>query len=114
MTSYTGNLTVPGRGLTAKNPQGAWSLGDHIVGGSSRASWSSDPWIATSRDPEVAKAFDSGHGIVRINLDAVDSTTAEAWKTYPRVNGAEGLPYHYSIWQQEVSIFQSIPAGAIG
>jgi hypothetical protein len=62
----------------------------------------------------LAKAFDSGHGIVRINLDAVDSTAAEAWRIYPRIDGSEGLPYHFSIWQKEVSIHQSIPAGAIG
>jgi len=103
-----------GLGIVAKNPEGTWSLGDHVARGSSPASWSQDPWIATSRDPGVAAAFDSGNGVVRINLDLVNSPTAEAWKTYPRLNGEAGLPYHYSFWQQEVSIFQSIPAGAIG
>lgn len=32
---------------------------------------------------------------------------------YPRVNGVEGLPYHYSIWQQEVTVHQDIPLEAI-
>ncbi len=85
-----------GFGISAKNPEGTWSLGEHIVGGSSRASWANDPWIATSRDPAVAAAFDSGNGVVRINLDMVNSSTAEAWRIYPRLNGEAGLPYHYS------------------
>lgn len=103
-----------GRGITAKNPNGTWSLGEHVTFGSSRASRANDPWISTTRDPNVADAFDSGHGVVRIDLGKVDSPIAEAWQVYPRRNGAEGLPYHYSIWQQEVSIYGSIPRGAIG
>lgn len=37
----------------------------------------------------------------------------KGFEIYPRVNGVEGLPYHYTIWQQETSVFQSIPYEAI-
>ena len=29
------------------------------------------------------------------------------------MNGFEGLPYHYSVWQQEGSVLQHIPQEAI-
>lgn len=102
-----------GLGLEAKNPTGSWSLGDHIALGSGKASWANDPWIATTPNLDVARAFDGGRGIVAIDLDLVPSQQIRAWELYPRVNGIEGLPYHYSIWQQETSIFQSIPREAI-
>lgn len=35
------------------------------------------------------------------------------YEIFPRVNGREGLPYHYSIWQQEISVYKSIPYEAI-
>ncbi len=37
----------------------------------------------------------------------------KSYEIYPRVNGAKELPYHYSIWQQEVSVYQNIPIEAI-
>jgi RHS repeat-associated protein len=102
-----------GFGLEAKNPSGSWNLGEHITFGSSKSSWANDPWIATTRELEVAKSFDSGKGLVAIDLNKVSSTQLKAWEIYPRVNGAAGLPYHYSIWQQEISIYQNIPREAI-
>jgi len=103
-----------GLGLEAKNPGGAWNLGEHIAQGSSKASWVNDPWIATSSDINIARAFDtSGNGILAIDLNKVTSLQQRAWEMYPRVNGVQGLPYHYSIWQQETSVFQNIPREAI-
>ena len=102
-----------GLGLEAKNPAGSWSLGEHIALGSGKASWANDPWIATTTDLKVARAFDGGRGIVAIDLTKVPGRQARAWELYPRVNGVEGLPYHYSIWQQEVSVQCSIPREAI-
>lgn len=29
------------------------------------------------------------------------------------VNGEAGLAYHYSVWQQEISVYQTIPFDAI-
>ena len=31
----------------------------------------------------------------------------------PTLPGEAGMPYYYSIWQQEVSVFQAIPQEAI-
>ena len=99
--------------MEAKNPVGTWSLGEHVSFGSGKASWLNDPWIATTPELNVARSFDSGNGILKINLNKVPSMQQRTWEIYPRVNGAEGLPYHYSIWQQETSVFQSIPVDAI-
>ncbi len=46
-------------------------------------------------------------------MSKVSSASYKGFEIYPRVNGVEGLPYHYSIWQQETSVFQSIPYEAI-
>ncbi len=103
-----------GGGIVAKNPSGSWSLGEHVANGSSRAAQANDPWIATTANLDVARAFNGGgNGIVAIDLQRVSSVQARAWEMYPRVNGVEGLPYHYSIWQQEVSVLQRIPHEAI-
>ena len=100
----------------AKNPDGAWSLAQHLVKGSSSTSWANDPWISTTWDQSVAQGFnDAGSklGVVAIDLNRVPSATAEGWRIYPRLPGEAGLPYYYSIWQQEVSVFQNIPQEAI-
>jgi RHS repeat-associated protein len=105
-----------GEGIVAKSPEGEWSLAEHIVRGSSSTSWANDPWISTSWERSVAEGFnESGSklGVVTIDLDQVSSATAEGWRIYPRLPGKAGLPYHYSIWQQEVSVFQRIPQEAI-
>jgi hypothetical protein len=62
---------------------------------------------------EVAKSYDSGYGVIAIDLNKVGSLKVEVWRTAPRVNGVEGLPYHRSIWAEEVTIFQHIPQSAI-
>jgi len=102
-----------GAGISAKAPDGEWTLGEHVANGSKRSSWANDPWIATTRDRSIAEAFDSGNGIVKIDLSRVPSTQAEAWRIYPRVPMPEGKPYYYSIWTQEVSVYQFIPQDAI-
>jgi RHS repeat-associated protein len=116
LNSQDAATVARGEGIVAKNPEGEWSLAEHLVKGSSRASWANDPWISTTTDQSVAEGFnESGSklGVVAINLDQVPSAAAEGWKIYPRLAGEAGLPYYYSIWQQEVSIFQSIPQEAI-
>ncbi|MDD2402724.1 MAG: hypothetical protein PHD60_11095 [Clostridia bacterium] len=105
-----------GLGLEAKSPDGTWALDEHLVGGSGQASWANDPFISTTTDIDVAKGFNeagSNLGIVEIDLNKVPSPTYKGYEIYPRVNGAEGLPYHYSIWQQETSVYQYIPYEAI-
>ena len=105
-----------GMGLEAKNPNGNWSLNEHLVNGSGKASWANDPYISTTSDLSVAKGFNqsgSGYGIVKIDMNKVTSASYKGYEIYPRVNGVEGLPYHYSVWQQETSVYQSIPFEAI-
>lgn len=51
--------------------------------------------------------------VVAINLDRISSATAEGWRIYRRMPGEVGLPYYYSMWRQEVSVFQGIPQEAI-
>lgn len=105
-----------GLGLEAKNPSGTWELNEHLVDGSSRSSWANDPFISTTSDIDVARGFNqsgSNLGIIEIDLNKVSSQTMKGYEIYPRVNGEKGLPYHYSIWQQEVSVYQNIPKEAI-
>jgi len=105
-----------GLGLEAKNPNGTWKLDEHLVGGSGKASWANDPFISPTTDIDVARGFNqsgSNLGIVKIDLNKVSYQALKGYEIYPRLNGLEGLPYHYSIWQQEVSVHQSIPIKAI-
>jgi hypothetical protein len=97
-----------GRGIIAKSAEGTWSVGEHVGLGSSRAAWANDPWIATTHNLDVARAFER-NGIVAIDLTRVPSQQVEAWRLYPRTNPA----YHYSIWQEEVSVRAFIPQDAI-
>ncbi|NMO94324.1 RHS repeat-associated core domain-containing protein [Paenibacillus lemnae] len=105
-----------GLGLEAKNPNGIWKLDEHLVGGSGKGSWANDPYISTTTDIDVARGFNqsgSNLGIVEIDLNKVPTLALKGYELYPRKNGVEGLPYHYSIWQQEVSVHQRIPKDAI-
>ena len=105
-----------GLGLEAKNPVGTWKLDEHLIGGSGKSSWANDPFISTTTDIDVARGFNqsgSNLGVVKIDLNKVPSKALKGYEIYPRVNGVEGLPYHYSIWQQEVSVYKNIPKEAI-
>jgi hypothetical protein len=116
LNSQDAETVARGDGITAKNPEGEWSLAEHLVRRSSRTSWANDSWISTTTDQSVAEGFNqagSKLGVVAIDLDQVPSETAEGWQIYSRLPGEAGLPYYYSIWQQEVSVFQSIPQEAI-
>ena len=91
---------MQGLGLEAKNPNGNWTLEEHLVNGSSKTSWSNDPFISTTSDLNVAKGFNqsgSRLGIVVIDLDKITTSTYKGYEIFPRVNGVKGLPYHYSI-----------------
>ncbi|WP_211047090.1 hypothetical protein, partial [Pectobacterium versatile] len=61
------------------------------------------PWISTTKDLDIARSYDRGHGIIEIDLNKVSSQNFEVWKTAPRVNGIKGFPYHRSVWAQEVT-----------
>ena len=105
-----------GLGLEAKKPNGMWSLDEHLVKGSGRASWLNAPFISTTTDIDVARGFNkagSNLGIIEIDLNIVSTKALKGYEIYPRVNGEAGLPYHYSIWQQEISVYKNIPIEAI-
>ena len=105
-----------GLGLEAKNPNGKWGLEEHILSGSGKKSWTNDPFISTTLDIDVAREFNSagsGYGIVKIDLNKVDSPIYKGYEIFPRTNSADSLAYHYSVWQQEISVFQYIPREAI-
>lgn len=105
-----------GLGLEAKNPNGTWTLEEHVVSGSNKSSWVNDPYISTTSDLTVAQGFDeagSNLGVIEIDLNQVSSPTYNGYEIFPRATGVDGLPYHYSVWQQETSIFQYIPYEAI-
>jgi hypothetical protein len=107
-----------GRGLRAKAPGGTWTAAEHVANqpltsGALGDAARNSPWLSTSRLLDVARAYDSGHGIIAIDLNRVVSFRTEVWRHAPRVNGVRGLAYHRSFWAQEVTIFQEIPASAI-
>lgn len=112
-------------GLTAKNPNGVWTVEDHVRNGNTKTrggALRNDPWIGTTRDYEVVigpQGYNSGNGIVAINLNKVPNAKVELWQTAPRTNIYDPfdlrstMPYHRSVWAQEVSIYQSVPSQAI-
>jgi hypothetical protein len=58
----------------------------------------------------VARSFSSGNGLIRIDLSKISANSMQrGWMNLPRSSAG----YHYSIWQQEVSIFGHIPQNAI-
>jgi hypothetical protein len=104
-----------GEGLTAKAPSGTWTAAEHVANSGPGAGGASanSPWISTTSRLGVAQAYDSGHGVVAIDLNKVPSFQTQVWQSAPRVNGIQGLAFRRSFWAQETTIFQTIPANAI-
>ncbi|NML47872.1 hypothetical protein HHL11_29250 [Ramlibacter sp. G-1-2-2] len=125
LTPVDATALEEGAGLTAKNPNGIWTAEDHVANyklGTRGGALRNDPWIGTTRDYEVVvgpNGYDSGNGIVAINLKKVPNAKVEVWPTQPRSNiynpidPQSTMLYHRSIWAQEVSIFQSVSSKAI-
>jgi RHS repeat-associated protein len=110
LTSANAESLASGQGIFPKNPTGSWTLEEHLIRGSSPKSFINDPWISTSTDINVAKSFSSGNGLIRVDLSKLPiNSIQQGWMTLPRLSPG----YHYSIWQQEVSIFGHIPQNAI-
>ena len=107
-------LPIQGKAL-----DGSWSATEHVANRSlsgdlsSGGASSSSPWISTTKLSSIAKSYDNGNGIIVIDLNKVPSMKVEVWQHAPRVNGTQGLPYHRSIWAQEVTIYREIPTNAI-
>ncbi|BFO10751.1 hypothetical protein GGER_32610 [Serratia rubidaea] len=47
---------------------------------------------------DIAKAYDSGFGIVQVDLNKVNVLQVQVWEHAPRTTGIDGLAYHRSIW----------------
>ncbi|EPF4654738.1 RHS repeat-associated core domain-containing protein, partial [Cronobacter sakazakii] len=120
LTEHDAARLAAGKSIQGKALDGTWSAAEHIanqplsdassaIGGAAKNS----PWISTTKDLDIARAYDSGHGIIAIDLNKVTSFNVEVWQHAPRVNGIEGLAYHRSIWAQEVTIYKDIPNSAI-
>ena len=98
-----------GEGITAKSPDGTWTIEEHLQYGSSKAGGSNDPWISTSSKLELAQAFESGNGMVRIDLNQVNTP----YKTYWEYGLQPSRPYWYSRFHYETSIYRHVPQSAI-
>lgn len=85
-----------GNGIIAKNIYGDWSLDEHLVHGSSKASVLHDPWIATTSDISIARKFNEINqlGIVEIDLSKIHSLSFK--KGYV-VLTRDTRGYHFSI-----------------
>ncbi|MDP9933638.1 LysM peptidoglycan-binding domain-containing protein [Variovorax paradoxus] len=111
-----------GQGLTAKAPDGQWTAEQHVLnaGPQPGGAMLNDSWIASTRRYDVANTslanggYNSGNGVVSINLGRVPTEQVEVWQNVARSNAVDSLAYHRSIWAQEVSIYQNVPARAIG
>lgn len=117
-----GNL-VAGRGIVSKHtpPHREWSLLEHILDGGKKMdgkdiSMGFDPWIATTRDIQIAlKRFNSGHGIVVIDLNKVQSIKKSAQYEFMGVYEPFGAEYaaEMAANDSEVSVYKYIPINAI-
>ncbi|TBL82570.1 RHS repeat-associated core domain-containing protein [Hafnia alvei] len=118
LTKEDADRVAAGLSIEAKAPDGSWSAAEHVSNHSDDPSLPggasvNSPWISTTKLEDVANAYDSGYGVVVIDLNKVPSTPVEVWQTATRATGIDGLAYHRSIWAQEVTIHLSIPNTAI-
>lgn len=107
-----------GMGLMAKAPNGNWSAVEHVMneGVGRGGAQMNSPWVSTTRDFGVAvEGYNSGHGIVAVNLSRVPAINQiEIWNDLTRSNMyGNSMAYHRAIWGQEVSVFRSISAQAV-
>ena len=100
-----------GEGIFPKAPNGTWSLEDHLIKGSSKGALENDPWLSTTTDVKIAESFAGENGtIVKIHLGSIPKSSIQrGWISLPRSSAG----YHYSIWQQEVSILGHIEQRSI-
>ncbi len=110
LTASNAKSLAAGKGIFAKAPNGTWTLEEHLIHGSNPKALLNNPWIATSTDINIAKSFSSGNGIIRIDLSKIPKNSIQiGWQILPRSSPG----YHFSIWQQEISILKHIPQEAI-
>jgi hypothetical protein len=96
ITAADAEAIALGRGLLAKAPGGTWTAAEHVAnaGPGAGGAMMNSPWISTSRRLNIAQAYDSGYGVIAIDLDKVTALQAEVWRTAPRMNSfPDGLPF---------------------
>ncbi|MWC29492.1 hypothetical protein [Paenibacillus sp. MMS18-CY102] len=68
----------------------------------------------TTTSLEVAKRFDSGYGIVAIDLNLVNSEKKVPMYEFWGSSDYEGeIAYAYGVAEQEISVYKYIPSSAI-
>jgi hypothetical protein len=119
LTSVDARAVEQGAGLTAKAPNGMWTAEEHVLNYSPTTRGGAQlnsPWISTTSEYDIAAhGYNSGNGVVAVNLGKVSNgNQVEVWKDVSRSNSyGESMAYHRSIWAQETSIYQSVPGNAI-
>ncbi|WP_166437076.1 LamG-like jellyroll fold domain-containing protein [Niastella caeni] len=110
LNSLNAKTLFDGEGVFGKNPNGTWSLEQHLILGSGKNAYLHDHWVSTSLTYDIAKSFSTGNGIIRIDLSKIPASSIQrGWMVLPRFSRG----YHYSVWQQEVSISPKVPVEAI-
>jgi len=109
-----------GSGIVAKNPFGNWDLVRHIYGDIMKepdgtTSWQNDPFISTTEDLTIAMTrFNSGKGVVAIDLDKVTTQHYRAWERIPASDDEWYLDaYEAALYDREVTVEYYIPQTAI-
>jgi RHS repeat-associated protein len=103
-----------GLGIFAPNRSGTLSPEEHVGGGSIYGGESQ--WISTTTQKLVTDGYESGHGVVIIDLTKVPSkvvsfnTIGEGWAAG---NTITKLAYIRSVWAQEVLVKGHIPQKAM-
>ena len=101
----------------AKNQDGSWSAEEHVLLGSTSLARMKDPWIGTTSEITVTDGFDSGFGVVAIDLSKIQTETVsykvigDFWAN--DLNLIDKIIYHRSVWQREVMVKSYIPNDAI-
>jgi len=93
----------------AKHRSAIFTLDQHILEGSDETAWGRDNFISTTKDLLVAEGFDSGYGIIRINLDMLDKENYVDARVFAMSPAARETAYA----EQEIAIKRIIPSYAI-
>ena len=120
LTKHDAERIAAGKSIQGKAMDGTWTAAEHVANqplslnsAAAGGPWKNSPWISTTKNMDIAKAYDSGFGIVQVDLNKVNALQVQVWEHAPRTTGIDGLAYHRSIWAQEVTILQEIPYSAI-
>jgi len=115
------NNILLGKGIRSKYsfPNKEWSLLQHVTwgGADSRGvdiSIGFDPWISTTTSLEVANKFNSGYGIVVIDLNLVSNDKkVPMYEFWGRTDYEGELAYAFGVAEKEISVYKYIPNKAI-